>query len=215
MQVDNSRLLREYVFFPSICFPDKTEGSLLHLLTLAVKRWASLNEVNNTRNGGLSNYTFLNLVVFFLQHIGLLPCLQDENISGELYESSVEIGDAIYEYYFYTKVSPKPEEYELAKRYFERPGDLLKGFFEFYANFPWKDFAVSIRHGVPVSKRPQDRMKIFDPLDASRDLADVIRSADERMYLLQAFQDARKELGREDLSAEEKLELLLRASEDL
>ena len=209
MQMDNSRLLREYVFFPSMCFPEDDGKSILHLMTLAVKKWASSAEVNDTRNGGLSNYTFLNLVVFFLQQMKLIPNLQDQHRKGNMRECSIEMDGTRHEYRFQLDATPTKEQAELGRQFCDKPGDLLRSFFEFYVEFPWKTHAVSIKHGYPVAKRPNERLKIFDPLKVDRDLADVLRSHKERKQLLKAFKNARHIFRRNDLSEEDRLASLM------
>ncbi|CAD7972348.1 unnamed protein product [Amoebophrya sp. A25] len=49
-----------------------------HNLARIVRRWVSSRELGDTKTGGLTSCAWLEMVIFYMQHRGLLPQLQDE-----------------------------------------------------------------------------------------------------------------------------------------
>ena len=64
--VANSGLLREY----SVVDPR------VRTLMMTVKQWAKEYRINSAKDNHISSYTWMNLVIFYLQCIGFLPNLQ-------------------------------------------------------------------------------------------------------------------------------------------
>jgi len=71
--VVNSSLLREY----SLVDPR------VKLLMLFVKAWARDGEVNSAADNSLSSYTWMNMVIYYLQCIGIVPNLQDPTLMSQ------------------------------------------------------------------------------------------------------------------------------------
>mmetsp|Transcript_27018 Transcript_27018/g.38006 ORF Transcript_27018/g.38006 Transcript_27018/m.38006 type:complete len:295 (+) Transcript_27018:320-1204(+) len=71
--VVNSSLLREY----SLVDPRAK------LLMLFVKAWARDGKVNSAAESSLSSYTWMNMVIFYLQCLGMLPNLQDPTLMSQ------------------------------------------------------------------------------------------------------------------------------------
>ena len=64
--VANSELLRQY------CLVDARAKALI----LAVKKWAKFHKICSAQDNHMSSYAWVNLVVFYMQCIGLIPNLQ-------------------------------------------------------------------------------------------------------------------------------------------
>lgn len=77
----NSRLLRAYASL----------HPLVPKLGRLVKWWAKARDVNDSFRGTLSSYSYLLLVIHFLQHVRMLPILQDRDLVPT--EQHAEVGD--------------------------------------------------------------------------------------------------------------------------
>lgn len=73
LALHNSALLRAYVMCD---YPLDRVRPLCFL----VKKWAKMRGLGEAREGGLSSYSWVLLVIGFLQIRGVLPCLQDEQV---------------------------------------------------------------------------------------------------------------------------------------
>ena len=104
----NTQLLRQYAYFDPRARP----------LILAVKKWSSAREVNDSQNSTLSSYSWVLLVIFFLQlrEPPILPNLQAE-------------GEFVY---VPGKTSLCPEKQPLDASSPAGTGFLLFEFFRFY-----------------------------------------------------------------------------------
>ena len=65
----NSSLIREYSLFDNV-----------RVLMLSVKSFAKLNRIASAADGTASSYTWMVLVIFYLQCIGYVPNLQCPNL---------------------------------------------------------------------------------------------------------------------------------------
>jgi senataxin/terminal uridylyltransferase len=143
--VVNSSLLREYSLF----------DNRVRILMLSIKSFAKLNKIASAADGTLSSYSWLNLVVFYLQCIGFLPTLQCPKMmedhgfkpdpTGNRWHSINGLEtfyltrDVVSERQLW-KQSPQCNDVNLPI--------LLFGFFNFYSNvFPQQTVAASIRLG--------------------------------------------------------------------
>lgn len=70
--VANSQLIREYT---ELYHPDGNTAKVRHLMIL-VKMWIKKHDIGSAANGYLSSYSWINLVIFYLQCIGFVPNLQ-------------------------------------------------------------------------------------------------------------------------------------------
>lgn len=140
--VVNSALIREY---------SKIDPRVRSLM-LSVKSWAKAKKVGSAADNTLSSYTWMIMVIFYLQIIGFVPNLQCNllmercgvkfdprnrfhSVNGlrTIFVSCDELLDA--------KAWNMPEEFKTTPS-----SCLLAGFFTFYSKiFPWETTAVSIR----------------------------------------------------------------------
>ena len=142
--VANSGLLREY----SLVDPR------VRTLMMSVKQWAKEYGINSAKDNHISSYTWMNLVVFYLQCICFLPNLQ----SPALMEAVGLVPDPQNNYWhFVNNLDTCTLTWDAVRKanIWVMPGELddvplpalLYGFFEFYGfRFPWT-FAVSIKQG--------------------------------------------------------------------
>lgn len=71
--MSNSNLLKQYSLV------DKNAK----LLMLVVKKWAKDNRVSSAADDCISSYAWMNLVIFYMQSLGMLPNLQCRNLMEE------------------------------------------------------------------------------------------------------------------------------------
>ena len=143
--VVNSSLLREYSLF----------DNRVRLLMLAIKSFAKSNNIASAADGTLSSYSWLNLVVFYLQCIGFLPTLQCRKLmedhgfqpdpSGNRWHSI----DGLETFYLTEEIVTQNKCWEQSPLCSDvNLPVLLYGFFNFYRNvFPRETVAASIRLG--------------------------------------------------------------------
>ena len=142
--VVNSSLLKEYSLF------DKN----VRLLMLSVKSFAKLNGIASAADGTLSSYSWLNLVVFYLQCIDMVPALNCPKTmeSHQLQHDPTNPWHSIngLQTVYLTKdmVTEKNIWQRSSHVIHTNPAILLYGFFNFYsAIFPQHTVAASIRFG--------------------------------------------------------------------
>jgi len=140
----NSRLLR--------CYSELDKRVVL--LGCLVKTWAKKRCVNDAHSGTLSGYSYILLLIHYLQKIGFVPNLQmKEAIPEELHPKvgDTELVDGVHDVWF---IDPKCAEAKVfMEAWAESKADdahlhgLLAGFFRYFAyEFPIQSHAISIRH---------------------------------------------------------------------
>jgi len=158
--VANSNLLRDYSLV------DHRVRSLM----IAVKQWTKEYKINSAKEKCISSYSWMNLVVFYLQCIGFLPNLQ----SPALMKAAGLMPDNESNYWHcvnnlntctlkWDEVR-KRELWEIPSELDDLPSSLLLyGFFEFYSlRFPYGTHAVSIKRGnISLSKLSTRKINAF------------------------------------------------------
>jgi hypothetical protein len=158
--VANSNLLRDY----SLVDPR------VRSLMITVKQWAKEQKINSAKEKCISSYSWMNLVVFYLQCIGFLPNLQ----SPALMEAAGLVPDRDGNYWhFINNLDTCTLTWEEIRRgaFWSMPHEfddlpitlLLYGFFEFYSSrFPFGTRAVSIRRAnISLSKLATKKVNSF------------------------------------------------------
>ncbi|KAL7445827.1 hypothetical protein ACHAXH_009636 [Discostella pseudostelligera] len=142
--VVNSSLLKEYSLF------DKN----VRLLMLSVKSFAKKNGIASAAEGTLSSYSWLNLVVFYLQCIGMVPVLNCPKMMeshGLQYDPSNPWHsiNGLQTLYLTKDDVKKNNIWQRAPHAIHtNPAMLLYGYFNFYSSiFPHQTVAASIRFG--------------------------------------------------------------------
>jgi Cid1 family poly A polymerase len=157
--VANSGLLHQY----SLVDPRVRD------LMMSVKQWAKEYHINSAKDNFISSYTWMNLVIFYLQCIGFLPNLQSPLLMEEAglvpdpqrnYWHSVNSLDTCTLKWHDLKRKNlwiMPHEFDNVPL-----AALLYGFYEFYGyRFPWT-FAVSIKQGrIVISKLATPKVCFF------------------------------------------------------
>mmetsp|Transcript_77738 Transcript_77738/g.141403 ORF Transcript_77738/g.141403 Transcript_77738/m.141403 type:complete len:844 (-) Transcript_77738:55-2586(-) len=170
----NTRLLKAYGMI------HERVGELI----VAVKLWAKDAGLCGAKNGHLSSYALVLMVIYFLQVMEsiCLPCLQDGGSKDSSFESDEGAKARV-------KACPMPGCPALEAS-FEM---LLGGFFAFYAGtggpwgftaFDWGSEVVSVRLGRRerrdsdvfslLNGRDAHRLHIEDPFELNRNLNDVL-----------------------------------------
>ena len=143
--VVNSSLLREYSLF----------DNRVRMLMLSVKSFAKLNNIASAANGTLSSYSWLNLVVFYLQVIGFLPTLQCPKLMEKHGFKPDPKGNrwhcinSLETFYLTEKIVSNGKIWKQSHLCEDiNLPVLLYGFFSFYCTvFPQQTIAASIRLG--------------------------------------------------------------------
>ena len=156
--VANSGLVREYTLI---------EPRIRKLL-MEVKHFAKDRDMNSAKDGFISSYAWVNLVVFYLQCVGSVPNLQDPDLMKQVdfvpdparnLWHSVNNLETWYLRWDQVKDSWSPPPH-LADA---SVAELLYGFFEFYSRrFPSAVYAVSIKQGgIKTSKLDSRKAALF------------------------------------------------------
>ncbi len=137
---------------------------------ITVKRWAKEQKINSAKEKCISSYSWMNLVVFYLQCIGFLPNLQ----SPALMKAVGLVPDREKNYWHsINSLDTCTLKWENVKdgNFWTMPREfddlslslLLYGFFEFYAfRFPSGTRAVSIkRANISLSKLATKKVSTF------------------------------------------------------
>eukprot|EP00934_Nitzschia_sp_Nitz4_P004296 Nitzschia sp. Nitz4//scaffold40_size135432//45669//48297//NITZ4_003237-RA/size135432-snap-gene-0.125-mRNA-1//-1//CDS//3329551198//4286//frame0 len=165
--VANSRLLREYSLV----------DERVRKLMMAVKAWAKAHHIASAQENGLSSYTWINLVIFYLQCIGFVPNLQSEELMKLVgftpdpkrnYWHSVnklETHFLEWDQVKKAKIWAMPEEFKATP-----VSVLLYGFFEFYSyRYPAASYVISIKQATAFPHkllyRPSKLLCIEDPFE--------------------------------------------------
>ncbi|XP_077988931.1 poly(A) RNA polymerase GLD2-like [Glandiceps talaboti] len=124
-------------------------------LVMMIKHWASVHNINDASQSTLSSYTLALMVLNYLQ-VGcqpvVIPSLQE--LHPEDFSSHSEVR------YLFTPNSLQkdlPEHLQYTSQNTQSLGELLKGFFHYYANeFNFTTHVISVRLGstYPKSKLP-------------------------------------------------------------
>ncbi|TMW57719.1 hypothetical protein Poli38472_014322 [Pythium oligandrum] len=184
----NTMLLRAYAEYD-----DRTRA-----LGLVVKHWAKRRGVSDASLGYLSSYSYILLVIYYLQaRVGLLPnlqnpeLLQQANVSPR-YFNKVDISfcddrHAARAFHSTTAAAKNVQNLTVA--------ELLEGFFAFYASeFDFAQYVVSVRSPESqqrktkktrwgLSKMKSWRISIEDPLEITRDLGCVLQASAQQRIL--------------------------------
>lgn len=145
--VVNSSLLREYSLV------DPRVKSLM----MAVKRWAKFYNVCSAKEHTWSSYTWMILVVFYLQKIGLVPNFQDQKLMDQIGQYPDKSNDRWHNINNLNTFFLKWKDVSAVWKQAETAAsisvvELLHGFFHFYAHgFPRNIFLISIRTSPHVA----------------------------------------------------------------
>ena len=185
-------------------------------LMIAVKRWTKDNNINAAQDNTLSSYTWINLVIFYLQCIGFVPNLQ---CSSMMRECNHEMGEgrskrrqdninSLNTAYLNWR-GQADRVWKRSKEIDDAYGSvslLLYGFFRFYSReFPIHLYMVSIKRGGNIripktmfSDRASLHFCIEDPFETydSHFPHDLGRPADETgsMLISQCFRNSEEHL---------------------
>jgi hypothetical protein len=142
--VANSSLLREY----SLVDPRAKN------LMFAVKKWAKEKNIASAKDNTYSSYTWMCLVVFYLQHVGLVPNLQDKELMAK---AGVARDDANRMHFANNLDTVYVEWQQISSIWASAESltdisvsELLYGFFQFYVQFP-KIFIISIKRSPSIT----------------------------------------------------------------
>ena len=165
-----------------------------------VKSWAKARGVNSPPDGTLSSYGYVLCVLHFLQRTRppLLPSLQrlppdwpqrDSPIPTMIEGHPFEPGRAVDLYFHDPSPRSLPELRAAAARNTQSIGDLVSGFFEYFAwGFDYRDHVVSVRRpsqglAKKATKAELDlwpahsRLAVEDPFETWYDVAHVVKPA--------------------------------------
>ncbi|XP_066149697.1 poly(A) RNA polymerase gld-2 homolog A-like isoform X1 [Euwallacea fornicatus] len=116
-------------------------------LVIMVKEWAQVNRINDAKKLTVSSYSWTLMVIQYLQcgvFPAILPCLHSlcpAKFNVQLPGSHVtftDVHESIREVRNYRSSNT------------ETLGELFIGFLGYYANFDFKNYAISVRNGSPI-----------------------------------------------------------------
>ncbi|BFF91834.1 poly(A) RNA polymerase gld-2 homolog A [Drosophila madeirensis] len=109
-------------------------------MALAVKQWAQHHNINNAKNMTISSYSLMLMVIHFLQSgvsPPVLPCLH------KMYPKKFELLDTANSGYVDMNEVMAPYESQNTQTL----GELMLSFLQYYSNFEFGKYAISIRVG--------------------------------------------------------------------
>ena len=181
--VANSELLRQY----------RLVDVRVKRLMREIKAWAKKEGVSSTKDQHLSSYGWMNMVIFYLQQVGLAPNLQCQRLRAQSGVARTSRQGLDVNFLTWKQASEFWEMPILGQNLsYDR---LFAGFFQFYTElYPTAFYCVSIRRGrdLPLLKKRSDGLflciedpfETFDsavPHDLGRhvDSAGAVRIADK------------------------------------
>ncbi|KXJ76885.1 hypothetical protein RP20_CCG008758 [Aedes albopictus] len=128
----------------------------LRPLTLVVKLWAQHHNINDAKNMTISSYSLVLMVIHFLQYgvnPPVLPCLHAMFPDKFVRMSDISTLDLM------EKVEPYKNDNNSTL------GELLEQFLEYYANFDYAHYAISVRTAsvIPIESARVARSYKNDP----------------------------------------------------
>ena len=139
-------------------------------LMMTVKQWAKEHKINSAKDKCISSYTWMNLVIFYLQCIGFIPNLQSPILSkaagivSDPDKNYWHFVNRLDTFYLQWEVVRDSKIWAMPREFDELPlSILLYGFFEFYSSrFPLGTHAVSIKRGnISLSKLSTRKIGLF------------------------------------------------------
>lgn len=168
------------------------------ILGVVIKAWARKRGINDTRRGdGLSSYTYIVLLVAYLQR------LQPEPLLPYLQASCA--GQTLLHGHDFTYREDIAGDIRRARALDLSLAGLLEGFFRYYAYYDWGGHKVDISQGKTEKER-DFQMMIQDPFIRSRNLADVLKQPGAVFKVKAEFERACKVLNNQYSSLTELFE---------
>ena len=170
--VSNSELIRQYSLV----------SDTVKSLMILVKRWAKANHIASTQDNSISSYTWMNLVVYYMQCIGIVPNLQCPKLM-ELVNHTTNKDGAYWDNVNF--LNTRFITWEQASTVWTVPEHrhmnlsitaLFYGFFDFYVKtFPSNLYLVSIATGASKQAKPKtlfSKTSLFWCIEDPFELAD-------------------------------------------
>lgn len=170
-----------------------------------VKAWAKVRKINSPTDGTLSSYGYILCVLHYLQSLRLLPSLQllppdwpaqDEVLPRKVCPHPFEADKTVDLYFHEPTAASLPALREASKRNPSSVGELIAGFFEYYAwRFDYRSHVVSIadpRHPVLKAHKAElecwphhTRLSVADPFEVWYDVAHVLKHGKYQLIRLE------------------------------
>nr|XP_054756542.1 poly(A) RNA polymerase GLD2-like [Lytechinus pictus] len=172
-------------------------------LVMIIKQWAKNHGINDASQGTLSSYSYVLMIINYLQ-VGCKPpvveSIQKQEWGRTVFSDNQSVlysWNRLFEYPVKFITDPHNQSKNSQDLY-----SLLKGFFEYYANFDFENTVISIRLGscFPCNLLPPNhqgwRQKYifieepFDRINTARSVFDWSRYR----QILEAFEETRESL---------------------
>jgi VacB/RNase II family 3'-5' exoribonuclease len=147
-------------------------------LIYVVKHWIKARHINNPPSGSLSSYSYVLLVIHFLQTLRppILPSLQALINHPDIEPSDINSPPYInaYDCRYVTNMNKVHEIWRENEKNTMTVGQLIAGFFNYYATvFNFHLHTASVRLARTIPKQQDNRISIEDPFER-RDLGSVV-----------------------------------------
>ena len=178
--LENTRLIRTYSLI----------DERVAKIGVIIKLWAKEQSIADPKNGTLSSYAYILLVIYFFQKISnpILPSLQEEVVVKNYVDT--------YDCSFHDDIQVFTQQ---AKLNTDSEGLLLLQFFKFYSFFDWNSNTVDIRkvqYSKKMNKDSQFFISIQDPFEPLRNLGDVITNQEACKLIINCFKQTYIDLSR-------------------
>lgn len=112
-------------------------------LILIIKRWADFHDINDASQKTISSYSYALMAIYYMQAVcqpPVLPVLQ--KLSPEKYNINTDI----------RTLRLNDNEHAWTSNNVQSLGELFVGFLDYYSNFRYGDYIISVRTGELIPK---------------------------------------------------------------
>ncbi|XP_034937966.1 poly(A) RNA polymerase, mitochondrial [Chelonus insularis] len=146
-------------------------------LVFTIRKWALDVGITNPSAGPwITNFSLTLMILFFLQHEGILPSLK--TLQKLARKNDIRITENCANCTFLRDLSKWPKESHNIS--LER---LLIRFFHFYANFDFSSRAISLNESTNIAKTDESALYIVNPLEKTLNVSKNVNDLEIRRFV--------------------------------